>query len=114
MKKGLLTALCIMCFIILASPGYTQEINYQQAIEMVKSLPCKNGGNVDSCLAQKSRLQAVLTDVPWAAFPLEKGYEIERVIWFEGLKSPTRYKWHVNKQGQIFWRNEHAMGIEGR
>ncbi len=86
------------------------EVDYKQAIEIVKKLPSSEGGTVDQLLSNKAKLP-VIEDLGWKAYPREDGFEIERLMLLNKT-TPLSYKWHVDKAtGKAKPVNGKAIGI---
>nr|WP_319492617.1 hypothetical protein [uncultured Desulfobacter sp.] len=81
-----------------------------QAKRIMKNLPCKMGGTIDKCLTKKASIPAV-EDLGWVTSPLSDGsFEVERLLLLN-KKMPLKYKWHVDKYGNVKAINGKAIGI---
>jgi hypothetical protein len=82
---------------------------WEQAEEIVRKLPCSEGGTIDQYLTKKADIPA-MEDLGWHVYPRKDGFEVERMLLLDQRMS-LLYKWHVDKSGKAKPLNGKAIGI---
>lgn len=104
--------LLILCLYIFLYPiPAIADIEWEQAEEIVKSLPCSEGGTIDQYLTKKAAIPAI-EDLGWHVYPRENGFEVERLLLLSQRLS-MQYRWHVGRPGNAKPVNGKAIGISG-
>ena len=115
MKERVLL-LIVLGILVLFITSFATAVDYppewegwEQAEEIVKNLPCSEGGTVDQYLTKKAAIPAV-EDLGWRVYPRKDGFEVERVLLVNQRLSAI-YRWHVDKTGKATPVNGKAIGI---
>ncbi len=101
-------ALFLASLLFLSSPVWA-EMDDKQALDLVKNQASTEGGSLDDYFAKQTK-QAKL-DLGWKVYPRQNGaFEVERLMLLNE-KSPTSFKWVVDRDGKIKPINGKAMGV---
>lgn len=98
-KTFMLLAMC--CRAALASPS-------DEAEQMVKNQPCKEGETVAQYLEHK--LSSSHRDLGWRVYTEEDGIQVERAF-LVSKSMELRYRWRVESGGAIRPVSERAAGL---
>ncbi len=85
------------------------ELTEEQAVEIVKNMPCSRGGTVDRFLIKKTGIPSI-EDLGWHVHKKEDGFEVIRLL-LTRKKIESKYRWHVYKSGKVKPLNAKAIGI---
>jgi len=108
MPRIIRCALFLSSLLFLSSTAWA-EMNDKQALERVKNQPSKEGVSLDAYF-EEQKSQAKM-DLGWKIYPRHNGsYEVERLMLLNE-KSPTSFKWVVDRDGNIKPINGKAMGV---
>lgn len=100
-------ALFLSFLFFLSTPAWA-EMDDKKALDLVRNQMSTEGGNLDDYFVKAGK-QAKL-DLGWKVYPRLKGaFEVERLMLLNE-KSPTSYKWMVDRTGKITPMNGKALG----
>jgi hypothetical protein len=92
--KMIIRSMMVVLMLLIAYPA-SAEVDWEQAEQIVKNLPCSKGGTVDEFLNSKATIPAV-EDLGWMVYPRDYGFEAERLMLLNGTMRLS-YKWSVDK-----------------
>ncbi len=104
-----ISIISFIILLLLSTSTFSEPVKWQQAEEIVKNLPCSQGGTVDQYLAKKAEIPAI-EDLGWNVYPRKDGFEVERLLLLDQRMS-LEYRWHVDKSGKAKPLNGKAIGI---
>jgi hypothetical protein len=85
------------------------ETDDKQPLELVKNQACAEGGTLYAGFTNKDKRSSL--DLGWKVYPGQNGaFEVERLMLLNE-KSPTSYKWMVDRDGKIKAIYGKAMGV---
>ncbi len=99
----------LILFFFLSFPAWA-EMDNEKALDLVKNTTSTEGGSLDSYFENKGG-KGVVMDLGWKVYPrLNGAFEVERLMLLKE-KSPTSYKWMVDRNGKITPMNGKALGV---
>lgn len=87
----------------------TERDGWERAVEIVKNLPCSEGGTIGQYLNKKAAIPAV-EDLNWNVSARDYGFEVERKLLID-QRMKAIYRWRVDSAGNTKPLNGKAMGI---
>jgi hypothetical protein len=101
-------ALFLSSLLFLSSPAWA-EMDDKQALDLVKNQASTEGGTLDAYF--ENQKQKAKLDLGWKVYPRQNGaFEVERLMLLNE-KSPTSFKWVVDRGGKIKPINGKAIGV---
>lgn len=87
-------------------PGVRGEYLAEQKVKM---LPSNHGKTIEAYLTNMTKIP-MAEDLGWKVSPIEDGYEVERSILINKVKT-LRYKWKVSNSGEVSPMDDRARKL---